>query len=68
MKPWSAQAFRTPGCPRLPVRHRLHLRVPVAPPSVGAANGFQIYYSSGSGVRAFGRHNDDTTSTAFTVA
>ncbi|MET9785396.1 LamG domain-containing protein [Streptomyces canus] len=37
-------------------------------PSVGAANGFQLYYSSGSGVWAFGRHNDDTTSTAFTAA
>ncbi|MFE4992370.1 LamG-like jellyroll fold domain-containing protein [Streptomyces mirabilis] len=37
-------------------------------PVVGAANGFQLYYSSGSGVWAFGRHNDDTTSTAFTAA
>jgi hypothetical protein len=37
-------------------------------PSVGAANGFQLYYSSGAGVWAFGRHNDDTTSTAFTAA
>jgi hypothetical protein len=37
-------------------------------PSVGAANGFQLYYSSGGGVWAFGRHNDDTTSTAFTAA
>ncbi|MFG2360924.1 LamG-like jellyroll fold domain-containing protein [Streptomyces mirabilis] len=36
-------------------------------PSVGAANGFQLYYSSGSGVWAFGRHNDDTTSTSFTA-
>ncbi|MEW2113732.1 ricin-type beta-trefoil lectin domain protein [Streptomyces sp. NPDC005474] len=37
-------------------------------PSVGAANGFQLYYSSGAGVWAFGRHNDDTASTAFTAA
>ncbi|MFG2132123.1 ricin-type beta-trefoil lectin domain protein [Streptomyces sp. NPDC048751] len=37
-------------------------------PSVGAANGFQLYYSSGARVWAFGRHNDDTTSTAFTAA
>ncbi|MFI6659937.1 ricin-type beta-trefoil lectin domain protein [Streptomyces sp. NPDC050523] len=37
-------------------------------PAVGAANGFQLYYSSGAGVWAFGRHNDDTTSTAFTAA
>ncbi|SNX62822.1 ricin-type beta-trefoil lectin protein [Streptomyces sp. TLI_55] len=36
-------------------------------PSVGAANGFQLYYSSGAGVWAFGRHDDDTTSTAFTA-
>ncbi|MET8975989.1 LamG domain-containing protein [Streptomyces sp. NPDC004539] len=37
-------------------------------PSVGAANGFQLYYSSGAGLWAFGRHDDDTTSTAFTAA
>ncbi|TQJ75411.1 LamG domain-containing protein [Streptomyces sp. SLBN-31] len=36
--------------------------------SVGAANGLQLYYSSGAQVWAFGRHNDDTTSTAFTAA
>ncbi|MGW0966887.1 LamG-like jellyroll fold domain-containing protein [Streptomyces sp. NPDC002516] len=36
-------------------------------PALSAANGFQLYYSSGSGVWAFGRHNDDTTSTAFTA-
>ncbi|MFI2764792.1 ricin-type beta-trefoil lectin domain protein [Streptomyces echinatus] len=37
-------------------------------PSVGAANGLQLYYSSKAQVWAFGRHNDDTTSTAFTAA
>ncbi|MEU1275610.1 LamG-like jellyroll fold domain-containing protein [Streptomyces sp. NPDC005799] len=37
-------------------------------PSVGAANGFQLYYSSGAQVWAFGRHNDDTSSTSFTAA
>lgn len=37
-------------------------------PAVGAANGFQLYYSSGAGVWAFGRHDDDTTSTSFTAA
>ncbi|WP_405992504.1 ricin-type beta-trefoil lectin domain protein [Streptomyces sp. NBC_00986] len=36
-------------------------------PSVGAANGFQLYYSSASQVWAFGRHDDDSTSTAFTA-
>ncbi|MER6358443.1 LamG-like jellyroll fold domain-containing protein [Streptomyces sp. NPDC001634] len=34
----------------------------------GNANGFQLYYSSGAQVWAFGRHNDDTTSTSFTAA
>ncbi|MET7726572.1 LamG-like jellyroll fold domain-containing protein [Streptomyces mirabilis] len=33
-----------------------------------AANGFQLYYSSGAQVWAFDRHNDDTTSTSFTAA
>ncbi|MFF7357370.1 ricin-type beta-trefoil lectin domain protein [Streptomyces filipinensis] len=37
-------------------------------PSAGAANGFQLYYSSGAQVWAFGRHNDDSTSTSFTAA
>ncbi|MCF3129504.1 LamG-like jellyroll fold domain-containing protein [Streptomyces olivochromogenes] len=37
-------------------------------PSVGAANGFQLYYSSGAQVWAFGRHDDDTASTSFTAA
>jgi len=37
-------------------------------PSVGAANGFQLYYSSGAGAWAFGRHDDDTTGPAFTAA
>ncbi|MEW1828989.1 LamG-like jellyroll fold domain-containing protein [Streptomyces sp. NPDC088196] len=36
-------------------------------PAVGAANGFQLYYSSASQVWAFGRHDDDSTSTAFTA-
>jgi hypothetical protein len=36
--------------------------------SAGSANGFQLYYSSGKHAWAFGRHNDDTTSTAFTAA
>ncbi|GAA3788275.1 hypothetical protein GCM10022403_023440 [Streptomyces coacervatus] len=36
--------------------------------SAGNANGFQLYYSSGKQAWAFGRHNDDTTSTAFTAA
>ncbi|MEU6550175.1 LamG-like jellyroll fold domain-containing protein [Streptomyces sp. NPDC046915] len=35
-------------------------------PIVGAANGFQLYYSSAAQVWAFGRHNDDSTSTDFT--
>ncbi|MER5802398.1 hypothetical protein [Streptomyces mirabilis] len=29
--------------------------------------GSSLYHSSGSGVWAFGRHNDDTTSTSFTA-
>lgn len=29
--------------------------------------GASLYHSSGSGVWAFGRHNDDTTSTSFTA-
>lgn len=37
-------------------------------PSAGAANGFQLYYSSGAQVWAFGRHNDDSTSPSFTAA
>ncbi|MFJ3302166.1 ricin-type beta-trefoil lectin domain protein [Streptomyces sp. NPDC086549] len=37
-------------------------------PSVGAANGFQLYYSSGAQVWAFGRHDDDTASASFTAA
>ncbi|WP_206749854.1 ricin-type beta-trefoil lectin domain protein [Streptomyces sp. ICBB 8177] len=36
--------------------------------TAGAANAFQLYYSSGAGVWAFDRHDDDTTSTAFTAA
>lgn len=34
----------------------------------GNANGFQLYYSSGAKAWAFGRHHDDTASTAFTAA
>ncbi|MFJ6666564.1 LamG-like jellyroll fold domain-containing protein [Streptomyces sp. NPDC091383] len=37
-------------------------------PTVGAANGFQLYYSSGSQVWAFGRHNGDSTDTTFSGA
>ncbi|GAQ69024.1 glucan endo-1,3-beta-glucosidase precursor [Streptomyces turgidiscabies] len=37
-------------------------------PAIGAANGFQLYYSSGAQVWAFGRHDDDTTTSAFTAA
>ncbi|WP_377271595.1 LamG-like jellyroll fold domain-containing protein [Peterkaempfera sp. SMS 1(5)a] len=37
-------------------------------PSVGAANGFQLYYSSGRQVWAFNRKDDDTTSTSFSAA
>ncbi|MFE0511124.1 ricin-type beta-trefoil lectin domain protein [Streptomyces sp. NPDC058964] len=37
-------------------------------PSVGVANGFQLYYSSGAQVWAFGRHDDDATGTGFTAA
>lgn len=37
-------------------------------PAVGAANGLQLYYSSGDQVWAFGRHNEDTTTSAFTAA
>ncbi|WP_405584980.1 LamG domain-containing protein [Streptomyces sp. NBC_01190] len=33
--------------------------------TAGNANGMQLYYSSGTQVWAFGRHNDDTTSTSF---
>ncbi|MEU7428621.1 LamG-like jellyroll fold domain-containing protein [Streptomyces sp. NPDC040750] len=36
--------------------------------AVGAANGFQLYYSSGVQSWAFGRHDDDSTSTSFTAA
>ncbi|MGQ5640956.1 MULTISPECIES: LamG-like jellyroll fold domain-containing protein, partial [unclassified Streptomyces] len=35
--------------------------------SAGNADGFQIYYSAGKHTWAFGRHNDDTTSTSFTA-
>ncbi|MFD8389878.1 LamG-like jellyroll fold domain-containing protein [Streptomyces sp. NPDC059680] len=35
--------------------------------SAGNANAYQLYYSSGSQKWAFSRHNDDTTSTAFTA-
>ncbi|MGW1158197.1 LamG-like jellyroll fold domain-containing protein [Streptomyces sp. NPDC002513] len=35
--------------------------------STGNANGFQLYYSSGKQAWAFGRHDDDTTSTSFTA-
>ncbi|MEV5879945.1 LamG-like jellyroll fold domain-containing protein [Streptomyces sp. NPDC052101] len=35
--------------------------------SAGNANAFQLYYSSGAQVWAFGRHNDDTTSPGFTA-
>ncbi|MGW1916966.1 LamG-like jellyroll fold domain-containing protein [Streptomyces sp. NPDC002076] len=35
--------------------------------SAGNANGYQLYYSSGSQKWAFSRHNDDTTSTDFTA-
>ncbi|NUR31374.1 MAG: LamG domain-containing protein, partial [Catenulispora sp.] len=34
--------------------------------TAGLANGLQLYYSSGKQQWAFGRHNDDTTSTSFT--
>ncbi|WP_328671777.1 ricin-type beta-trefoil lectin domain protein [Streptomyces sp. NBC_00322] len=34
----------------------------------GNANGFQLYYSSGAKVWAFGRHHDDTASPAFSAA
>lgn len=37
-------------------------------PAVGAANGLQLYYSSGDQVWAFGRHNEDSTASAFTAA
>ncbi len=34
--------------------------------SAGNTNGLQLYYSSGAQAWAFGRHNDDTTSTSYT--
>jgi hypothetical protein len=37
-------------------------------PSVGAANGFQLYYSSGAQVWAFNRHNADDPSNSFSAA
>ncbi|MEU0602412.1 LamG-like jellyroll fold domain-containing protein [Streptomyces sp. NPDC006393] len=37
-------------------------------PSVGAANGFQLYYSSGAQVWAFNRHNADDGTDSFTAA
>jgi hypothetical protein len=37
-------------------------------PSVGAANGFQLYYSSNAQAWAFNRHNADDPSNSFTAA